>query len=264
MEIKEKWIDALSMLTERESARVLWAIVKYNRTGEVASLKSVASRIALSFIISEIESDRRKADEAAERSEKMRSLVAKRYGAATEAPTHVDTNEPTHVDTNVDTNVTTHVESPVDAEKEREKSPTPPKREDKEIIYKNTKTSFCAKSPADEPISTSEKKSEKAIPLPPSKIQYAEFVSMTEDEHDRLLERFGEKDVGWMIERLDNYKGSSGKKYKNDYRAILTWVVQDMENNRQKQLQYGNNIEKSKRGRFETSATCADDYKTTL
>ena len=28
-----------------------------------------------------------------------------------------------------------------------------------------------------------------------------------------------------MIELLDHYKGSSGKKYQSDYRAILSWVV---------------------------------------
>jgi hypothetical protein len=28
-----------------------------------------------------------------------------------------------------------------------------------------------------------------------------------------------------MIEILDNYKGSKGRMYKDDYRAILSWVV---------------------------------------
>ena len=29
-----------------------------------------------------------------------------------------------------------------------------------------------------------------------------------------------------MITVLDNYKGQSGKTYKSDYRAILNWVVE--------------------------------------
>ena len=29
-----------------------------------------------------------------------------------------------------------------------------------------------------------------------------------------------------MIEILNNYKGSKGKKYKSDYMAILNWVVE--------------------------------------
>ncbi|SHK45968.1 phage replisome organizer N-terminal domain-containing protein [Tepidibacter formicigenes] len=57
------------------------------------------------------------------------------------------------------------------------------------------------------------------------KIKYAEFVSMTEDEYNKLIEKHGEESTKKMIEILDNYKGSKGKKYKSDYRAILSWVV---------------------------------------
>lgn len=53
---------------------------------------------------------------------------------------------------------------------------------------------------------------------------YAEFVSMTEEEHNKLVAEYGEETTKQMIETLDNYKGSKGKKYKSDYRAILTWV----------------------------------------
>jgi len=57
------------------------------------------------------------------------------------------------------------------------------------------------------------------------KNQYAEFVSMTDDEHLQLVDKVGEVGTMRCIEILDNYKGSSGKKYKSDYRAILTWVL---------------------------------------
>ena len=60
---------------------------------------------------------------------------------------------------------------------------------------------------------------------PPSKKKYAEFVSMTEEEYQRLVSEHGETAVKRMIEILDNYKGANGKKYKSDYRAILNWVV---------------------------------------
>jgi hypothetical protein len=59
-----------------------------------------------------------------------------------------------------------------------------------------------------------------------SKIAYAEFVSMTNDEYSSLVAKLGnEQDARRCIDVLDNYKGSSGKKYKSDYRAILTWVI---------------------------------------
>ena len=61
--------------------------------------------------------------------------------------------------------------------------------------------------------------------IEPKKTQYAEFVSMTEEEYQKLITNYGEEATKKCIETLDNYKGSSGKKYKSDYRAILTWVV---------------------------------------
>lgn len=59
-----------------------------------------------------------------------------------------------------------------------------------------------------------------------NKIKYAEFVSMTQEEHDKLEEKYGPVALSEMINKLDNYKGASGKRYKSDYRAILSWVVQ--------------------------------------
>ena len=57
------------------------------------------------------------------------------------------------------------------------------------------------------------------------KYKYAEFVTLTKDEYAKLCEQFGEDPAKRMIEILDNYKGANGKKYRSDYRAILTWVV---------------------------------------
>jgi hypothetical protein len=59
-----------------------------------------------------------------------------------------------------------------------------------------------------------------------SKIKYAEFVSMTNDEYTSLVAKLGnEEDARRCIEILDNYKGATGKKYRSDYRAILNWVT---------------------------------------
>lgn len=62
------------------------------------------------------------------------------------------------------------------------------------------------------------------------KIIYADFVSMTETEYQKLVGEHGEPATKKMIEVLDNYKGSKGKKYKSDYRAILNWVVDRVKN----------------------------------
>jgi len=57
------------------------------------------------------------------------------------------------------------------------------------------------------------------------KKKYAEYVSLTEEEYAKLVDKYGESETALMIEKLDNYKGSKGKKYKSDYRAILNWVA---------------------------------------
>lgn len=72
---------------------------------------------------------------------------------------------------------------------------------------------------------------------PPVKNHYAEFVTMTNDEYQSLIERFGKTDTDRLVEILDNYKGSKGKTYKSDYRAILSWCVKRLEEEKIKQLQ---------------------------
>lgn len=57
------------------------------------------------------------------------------------------------------------------------------------------------------------------------KIDFAEFVKLTQNEFDKLVEIHGEDRTKRMIEILDNYKGANNKKYASDYRAILNWVV---------------------------------------
>ena len=80
----------------------------------------------------------------------------------------------------------------------------------------------AAAQPEEEPAkkkATGKKKAE------PEKKSYSEFVRMTEASYNRLVELYGEPFTKACIERLDLYKGSKGKTYKDDYRAILSWVV---------------------------------------
>lgn len=72
------------------------------------------------------------------------------------------------------------------------------------------------------------------------KIKYADFVSMREKDHQALIDRFGDKATGRMIEILSNYKGSKGKTYKDDYRAILNWVVERYKDEQLKEVNRNN------------------------
>ena len=61
------------------------------------------------------------------------------------------------------------------------------------------------------------------------KIHYAEFVTLSQEEYDKLISSHGEEKTKRMIDILDNYKGANNKKYASDYRAILNWVVKRVE-----------------------------------
>lgn len=68
-------------------------------------------------------------------------------------------------------------------------------------------------------------KPKKAAKAAPDKKNYADFVTLTEEEYNKLVEQYGEEATQWCIQKLDNYKGSTGKKYASDYRTILSWVI---------------------------------------
>ena len=71
-------------------------------------------------------------------------------------------------------------------------------------------------------------------PPTPLKNKYAEFVKMTQEEHQKLLNKYGPDFTSRCVEVLDNYKGSKGTTYKSDYRAILNWVVERVTEEQQK------------------------------
>lgn len=79
-------------------------------------------------------------------------------------------------------------------------------------------------------------------PLIQPKVQWAENVTMTNDEYKKLLAAHGPADTMRLIEILDNYKGSTGKKYKSDYRAILSWCIDRLEEEKRRKQEGGEDI----------------------
>ena len=65
------------------------------------------------------------------------------------------------------------------------------------------------------------------------KIHFAEFVTMTNAEYNKLVSTYSKEFADQCIEVLDNYKGSIGKKYKSDYRAVLSWVIDEVKKRKQ-------------------------------
>jgi predicted phage replisome organizer len=111
-----------------------------------------------------------------------------------------------NVTCNITDNVTVTESNALEVEVEVEEEED--KEKDKKILPKN-------------------QNSKNKIKSEPEKNNYAEFVSMTLIEYDKLISEHGEQAVKDMIIILDNYKGASGKRYKSDYRAILQWVVNE-------------------------------------
>lgn len=64
------------------------------------------------------------------------------------------------------------------------------------------------------------------------KKEYREFVTLTEKQYSTLLEKYGKEKTEAMLDILNNYKGSTGKKYDSDYHTIYRWVEKSYEEQR--------------------------------
>lgn len=61
------------------------------------------------------------------------------------------------------------------------------------------------------------------------KVARAENVLLTDIEYQSLIDKLGEQITVNMIDKLNLYKGSTGKKYQSDYMTILSWERKDRE-----------------------------------
>ena len=77
--------------------------------------------------------------------------------------------------------------------------------------------------------------SHRVIPvISPVKVKYLDFVYLNEVEYKKLLEKLGKENLERKIEALNNYLGSTGKKYRSHYHTILAWSLRDNPATRQK------------------------------
>lgn len=67
---------------------------------------------------------------------------------------------------------------------------------------------------------------------------YGEFenVSLTEEEHQKLLDKYGEKNTNILIEELSGYMASTKKKYASHYATILNWARRKIQTVQEKTL----------------------------
>jgi hypothetical protein len=86
-----------------------------------------------------------------------------------------------------------------------------------------TKITTNSQQTANKQLTTKEEsKKEKKI----NKVQFGEFsnVKLSEIEHKKLIDQYGDRVTQDFIEKLDAYVESTGKKYKSHYATILNWI----------------------------------------
>lgn len=79
------------------------------------------------------------------------------------------------------------------------------------------------------------------------KNEYAKLVTMTEKEHQDLINTYGDEMTHQLIEQLSLYKQAKGQSYDNDYAAILRWVtvrLHEMEKEKAKYNDFKNKKDK--------------------
>ena len=193
--------DAMSILSSDEFAELMQIIINYKKTGNVP--KNMSKIMTLAFLPFKQTMDINQ-EKYNKKCQKNRENINRRWNNEEDTNEYEriqsyekDTNEYERIqsnnsytnDTNTNTNTNTNTDTNTDTD------------------INNKKENIKEKEP---------------------KIHFAEFVTMTNAEHEKLVSTYGKEFADQCIQVLDNYKGSSGKKYKSDYRAILTWVVDEV------------------------------------
>ena len=83
----------------------------------------------------------------------------------------------------------------------------------------------------------------------PEKIAFGDNVLLTADEHQKLVARFGTADTARLVEILDGYLSNPKKKnrYSSHYRAILSWCVNALQEEKLTQQRLKNAQEAAQR-----------------
>ncbi len=186
--------EVVKELSDEQKGRLFQAILDYEETGEEPDLDH-ATRLVFIPIRQDLDINNEKWEQQKKaRSEAGKKGMAARYGKQVTEPNKDNTDSPV-----------------ITTDNKEETQPQP------------------EKPPEQKPKKKRKTKAEKEAESREGKVEYAEFVYMTEAEHQKLIDKYGEGKVARQIEVLDNYKGSHGKTYSSDYRTILSWVAERVE-----------------------------------
>lgn len=188
----------MKKLSPEQAANLLFAICDYVEHGTEPELDDTAADMCFSFIRTQLDKDIAKYENTC----KKRAEAGRKGAAATNSKRQQEAAKAANADFAEEHNAEQTAPEPI--------KPVP--------------APAATEEPQQKPKKPRKKKDEQKKKDEPKKEQYGEFVKMTEEEHQKLLEEYGPEMTARMIEVLDNYKGSNGKSYQSDYRAILSWV----------------------------------------
>ena len=86
------------------------------------------------------------------------------------------------------------------------------------------------------------------------KYKHGDDVFLSDKEFTMLVDKTDFEIAKKCIEKLDNYKGATGKKYKSDYKAILNWVIDEVK----KGSKNGTDKKQAPRGSFDVDKYAAE------
>lgn len=189
------YAEKMKMLPPEKVANLLFAICDYVEHGTEPELDDTAADMCFSFIRTQLDKDIAKYENTC----RKRAEAGRRGAAATNSKRQQEAAKAANADFG-------------GAQNALQLASDPPKSE--------TVPPVTGEKPMGEPQPKKSRKKKDG----PEKVKYGEFVRMTEEEHQKLQDEYGPEMTARMIEVLDNYKGSKGKTYQSDYRAILSWV----------------------------------------
>ena len=66
-----------------------------------------------------------------------------------------------------------------------------------------------------------------SAPKKPVKKHYADFVLLTAEDYEKIVDKYGEELAAAAIQILNQYIGSTGKKYKSHYMTLIGWPIRE-------------------------------------
>lgn len=208
------YAEKMKKLPPEQAANLLYAICDYVENGTEPELEDIAADMCFSFIRTQLDKDTAKYEETC----RKRAEAGRKGAAATNGKRRQKAAKAANADFAVNEKKLPGRENESDQIIPRADTAVPEPKEP--VDGAGAEENGLQPKPEKKP---RKKKDD------PQKVAYGEFVRMTAEEYEKLIAKHGQEKTARMIEVLDNYKGSNGKTYKNDYRAILNWVVDRVE-----------------------------------